>query len=118
MVYLLGMSLNDLQFHEVEYNGDSVDAFDINPRYHGYTRDHYTFHVYDETAYAYASFDSADFDAKLRSGYFEDPQNVPSTEQHQNAPEDVWMDNQSGWVKPFFIGASLLMIIYIATRGK
>lgn len=61
------MDYSQLTFKRVHYNGDWVDSFDINSRFHGYTRDKQSFHVYDEQRNEYKSYYRAEFESFLRS---------------------------------------------------
>jgi hypothetical protein len=51
------MRYEDIKFTLVRHANDFVYAFDLpGSRYHGYTRDYSTFHVYDENTQAYTSY--------------------------------------------------------------
>jgi len=118
------MTVDDLNWHTETYQGDAVDFFELNARYHGYSNDvgtHDMIHVYDENTTGYTSYTKDEMNGLLAQNYFGDP--GPGNTEIVNVWNQNGMNNQdtsnpsSSWVKPVFLVLAGVMIIYIAT-GK
>jgi hypothetical protein len=111
------MTLDDLNFHTETYQGDSVDFFEINSRYHGYTRDHEMYHVFDENTTAYTSYTGAELNSKLQSGFFgaPGPGNTDITNLWNNSDTDI-QTGAGDITKTIFIGAIVFMLVYLITN--
>lgn len=105
------MTYDQLNFIDVEYNGQTVHSFDINTRYHGYTWDYTLFHVLDENSNAYTSYSLSDFQDALQSGAFDNGEII-----QVNQNNSVSYFQPSNLLKYGFIIAVVIMLISIAKR--
>lgn len=115
------MRLADLTYRRVSYMGDWVDSFDINARYHGYTRDRQLFFVYDENTNSYTDYTAASLDAALQSGYFTGSGSVNNNQTQQQNENGVtyFVPNSEGWgfKEYFFVAAGFGLLAYLAWEG-
>lgn len=113
------MKLADIRYSVGEYMGDRAYFFDINQRYHGYTRDKLVFHVYDENTNSYTSYSAAEFDNLLSSNFFESGNVFSNVSTSNLAPGYYSMSSTNSWgLKEYlFIGIGIIFITYLAYEG-
>ena len=119
---LLGASLPTLT--KKSYMGDYAYFFDIDSRYHGYTRDKQVFHVYDENNNGYTSYDTpAQFLAWLESytgGNYQTTNYSPTYTENNNVNESGFFQlAPGGSTGKIILGlAGLSLLAFWALKGK
>jgi len=118
------MRFQDIVFQYVRHGNDYVWAFDIDSRYHGYTRNKLNdFHVYDEVTQAYTSYETkAAFESWLALKDQTNNQNQGNNNNGTNIIQwtglpETRVEGVSFNVTPLIILGSLGLIYWLYTRS-
>ena len=120
------MQLDDLVYHIEEQGGYSVYATDYNEQYKIWTADHETYYLLDRGANSVTDLPKIQLQSWIDEGYLEPDDGTgenessmdPDPGSNERLPGSIFTQTQADYIKPIFIGGSIIMIVYLLTRGK